>query len=259
MKVISVVAQKGGTGKTTTAAAILSYLSGLRERTLAIDMNDQGDLSDTLQASGTSSGALAVMTGAAIAEKAVETNLVGVDLLTGSEDLAMMESMIKVTGKERALILRNALRPVRRYYRYCVIDAPGAFNTGMLNALAASDSIIIPSQADFYSLRGIKRLADNINTVKEDINQNLRVEGILLTRFQGRRNIARDTVDVLQDAEKTLGIRLFRARIRENTKIAEAPGHHQTILDYAPNSIGAEDYQEFLQELFHIIGGTSNE
>lgn len=259
MKVIAVVAQKGGVGKTATAAAIISYLSSIRKRVLAIDLNDQGDLSDTLGAKATPSGALAVLTGAKIADKAVDANLVGVDVLTGAEELAMMENLIRVNGRERATILREAIRPLRRYYQYCIIDAPGSFNTGMLAALACADYVVIPSHADFYSLRGIKRLVDNIKTVQQDINPELQVAGILLTRFQGRRNLSRDAVDALQGAEKMLGVKLFNTRIRDNTKIAEAPGHHKTILDYAPGSIGAEDYRAFMQELFQIIGGNKDD
>lgn len=250
MKVIAIIAQKGGSGKTTTAAIMAAYLSGIRKRCLVIDLNDQADLSDTLGAATDTSGALKVLTGGQIIGTAAETNLVSIDILTGAEELARAESLIKAQGKERALILREALRPVRRYYNYCIIDAPGTFNTAMLNALAAADHIIIPAQADYYSLRGIKRLITNIQAVKQDINPGVKVDGILLTRYQGRRNLSRDIVEILQGAEAALQTKLFKTKIRESAKIAESPGRRQSVLSYAPNSPGAADYKDFLNEYF---------
>ena len=255
MKVIAIVAQKGGTAKTTTAMTIASYLSGKGKKTLVIDFNEQGDLTDTLGAEAITSGAGEVLKGKPITEAVQKTNLQGVDILTGAENLALLESEISITGREKALILKKALRTVRNDYNYCVIDAPGGFNTAFLNALGASHSVIIPATPDYYNLKGIRRLIDNIETVKRDINPRLKVDGILLTRYQGRRNLTKDTIEVLQGAETALQTKLFNAKIRENAKIAEAPGHRESVLTYAPASIGADDYNEFLKEYFNIITG----
>lgn len=253
MHTIAVVAQKGGSGKTTTAAVIADYLSKMQRRTLAIDMNDQGDLTDTLGAAATTSGAAAVMNGKPIKEMIVKTNLEGVDILTGADEIALLEQTMKETGKERALKLRKALAEVKNDYDYCVIDAPGSFNSGMLNALLAADDVIIPATPDYFSLRGIKRLIDNIAAVKQS-HKALTVSGILLTRYQARRNLSKDVVETLQAAEKTLKTQLFHAKIRENIKIAEAPLHHQTVISYAPASNGAEDYTAFLKEYLKLEG-----
>lgn len=254
-KVISIVAQKGGTAKTTTAVTIVSYLSGKGKRTLAIDFNEQGDLSDTLGATALTSGAGEVLKGKPIAETIQKTNLAGVDILTGAENLAELERGISITGRERALILKNTLRELGRKYDYIVIDAPGAFNTAFLNALATADSVIIPATADYYNLKGIRRLIDNIKAIKRDINPGLKVDGILLTRYQGRRTLTKDIIEILQGAESALKTKLFNAKIRENSKIAEAPGHRESVLTYAPGSIGADDYNAFLKEYFNIITG----
>ena len=252
--VIACTAQKGGCGKTITVATMAGYLSSKGKRTLAIDFNEQGDLSDTLGAADTTSGAGEVLKGKPIEAIARETNLQGVDILTGAENLAMLEKEISITGRDRALILKKALRQLGRKYDYIVIDAPGAFNTAFLNALAAADSVVIPAMADYYNLKGIRRLIDNIRTVQE-INPHLKVDGILLTRYQGRRNLTKDTIEVLQGAETALQTKLFNAKIRENSKIAEAPGRRETVLTYAPGSIGADDYNAFLKEYFNIITG----
>ena len=254
MKIIAVVAQKGGTGKTTTAVSILDYLSRQGKRTLAIDLNDQADLTDTLGAEAITSGAGEVLKGKTVAETAKETNLRGVDILTGADDLALLESKITATGRERAMILKNALRPQHRYYKYVVIDAPGSFNTAFLNALTTADSLIITARPDYYSLRGVTRLIENIQTVKT-INPDLIVDGILLTQYQGRRNITREAVEKLQEMETALNTRLFDAKIRENAKTAEAPKYHKSVISSAPASIGATDYMEFMNEYFNFTGG----
>ena len=253
--VIACTAQKGGTGKTTTAANIAGYLSAKGKKTLVIDFNEQGDISDTLGVVTQTSGAGDVLQGKPIADVARKTNMKNVDILTGADNLAMLETKISITGKEKALILKNALRKLGRVYDYVVIDAPGGFNTAFLNAIGAADSIIIPATPDYYNLKGIRRLIANIQTVKASVNPGLKVDGILLTRYQGRRNLSKDTIQILQNMEKELQTKLFNAKIRENAKIAEAPGYRETVLTHAPGSIGADDYNAFLKEYFAIITG----
>lgn len=254
MKVIAIAAQKGGTGKTTTAAVIVDYLSGKGKRVLAIDLNDQADFTDTLGAEATTSGAGEVLKGKTVAAMATESNLKGVDVLTAADDLALLETSIKATGRDRAMILKNALKPQHRYYNYVIIDAPGSFNTAFLNALTAADSLIITAKPDYYSLRGVNRLVENIQTIKA-VNPGLTVDGILLTQYQGRRNISKEAVQTLKDMETALQTKLFNAKIRENAKTAEAPKSHKSVISYAPGSIGAADYMEFLNEYFNITGG----
>ena len=138
---------------------------------------------------------------------------------------------------------------------YCIIDAPGAFNSAFLNALVASDSLVIPAQADYYSLKNIPTLIKNIRYVKSELNPALHVDGILLTRYQGRRNISKTAVETLEAAREALGTRVFNAKIRENVRIAEAPGHKKTVMQYAPNSPGADDYRAFYNEYKPILDG----
>lgn len=255
MKVITIANQKGGSGKTTTAAALAAMLAADGFRVVCIDMNEQGDLTDTLNGAEGTGGALDMLAGVPALKLLRETNTPGVDLIAGGQELAALEGKITAQGKERALLLADALRPLRRVYRYCIIDAPGSFNTGLLNALAVSDSVVIPAQPDYYSLQGINKLVKNIRYVQQNLNPRLKIGGILLTRYQGRRNLANNVVEVLQEAEKALGARLFAAKIRENVKVAEAPGHKQTIIQYAPGSAGADDYKAFYTEYKPIVDG----
>lgn len=255
MKIITIANQKGGAGKTTTAAALAAMLAAEGNKVLCIDMNDQQDLTDTLGAAGRGKGSIGLFTGADPIKLVNDTNLTRVEMIPAGEEIALLDMKLEAKGRERALLLKTALKPFRVMYKYCIIDAPGSFNTAMLNALAASDMVIIPAQADVYSLKGIRRMITNIRQVQDTVNPGLEIAGILLTRYQGRRNLSKETIDTLQAAEKAIGARLFNSRIRENSKVAEAPGHKQTVIEYAQNSNGAADYKAFYQELKGILDG----
>jgi len=250
---ITIVAQKGGVGKTTTAATLAAALAERGSRVLCIDLNEQGDLTDTMAAADGSGGSLELFAGKPAAELIRNTGTPGVDIIAGADNLATLETAIKPAAKGRAFTLLAALKPVQRKYDYCIIDAPGAFNIAFLNALAAANSVIIPAQADYYSLKNITTLIKNIRYVKQELNPGLTVDGILLTRYNGRRNISKTAADTLEAAREALGTRLFNAKIRENVKIAEAPAHRETVIQYAPASNGAEDYRAFIEEYMNIL------
>ncbi len=255
MLITVVAAQKGGVGKTTTAATLAAALAEQGNRVLCIDLNDQADLTDTLDAATGSGGSLELFSGIPAAELIRSTGTPNIDIIAGADNLATLEAVVSKTGKEKPFILRAALKPVRRKYQYCIIDAPGAFNSGFLNALSAANSLIIPAQADYYSLKNIPTLIKNIRYVKQELNPGLNVDGILLTRYQGRRNLTKTAVDALEAAREALGTRVFNAKIRENSKVAEAPGRRESVLTYAPSSNGAEDYRAFVAEYTEIIKG----
>ena len=253
MKVITIANQKGGSGKTCTAANLAAMLAGDGFRVLCIDLNDQMDFSETLGVTAGGRGSIGLFTGEDPAELVKETNLLRVEMIPAGEEIALLDMKLQTTGKERALLLEKALKPLRRAYRYCIIDAPGTFNTAMLNSLAVSDMVIIPAQPDVYSLKGIRRIISNIRQVQSTLNPGLRIAGILLTRYQGRRNLSKEAIGVLQAAETTIGAKLFKSKIRENSKIAEAPGHRKTVIEYAPTSNGAADYKAFYNELMELM------
>ncbi len=253
MKIVAIVSQKGGTGKTTTAINLSAGMAELGNNVLTLDANEQGDLSDTLAAEPGTGGMADLLSGEDVTRLIRKTNIPKVDTVTGDERLANIERIVQVVGAARGTILKDALKPVRKKYQFVVIDAPGSFNITMLNALCAADSVIITAQPDYYSLKGINRLIKNIRFVQRELNHKLVVDGILLTRYQGRRNVSKEVVATLEEAQAALGTRLFKAKIRENTKVAEAPREHKTVLEYAPGSIGAEDYREFINEYMGMI------
>ena len=253
MVIITIVAQKGGVGKTTTAATLAAALAEQGSRVLCVDLNQQADLTDTLTAAAGSGGSLELFKGEPAGKLIRKTATPNIDIIAGADNLATLEAVTGAAGKGRPFLLRAALKPVKSKYQFCIIDAPGAFDLAFLNALAAADSIIIPAQADYYSLKNIPTLIKNIRFVKEELNPRLCVDGILLTRYQGQRNISKMAADTLEAAREALGTRLFNSRIRENVKIAEAPGHKATVITYAPGSNGAADYRAFIEEYMNIL------
>ena len=248
-------AQKGGVGKSTCAVTLAAALAEHGNRVLCIDLNEQADLTDTLAAAEGTGGSLELFAGTPAAELIRPTATPNIDIIAGADNLATLEAVVSMAGKDKPFLLRAALKPVSRKYQYCIIDAPGAFNSAFLNALAAADSLIIPAQADYYSLKNIPTLIKNIRYVKSELNPGLSVDGILLTRYQGRRNISKTAVETLEAAREALGTRVFKTKIRENSKIAEAPGHRQSVLTYAPSSNGAKDYRAFIEEYMEILQG----
>ena len=246
-------AQKGGVGKSTCAVTLATALAEQGNRVLCIDLNEQADMTDTLAAAEGTGGSLELFAGTPAAELIRPTATPNIDIIVGADNLATLEAVVSRAGKNRPFLLRAALKSVSRKYQFCIIDAPGAFNSAFLNALAAADSLIIPAQADFYSLKNIPTLIKNIRYVKQELNPGLNVDGILLTRYQGRRNISKTAVETLEAAREALGTRVFKTKIRENSKIAEAPGHRQSVLTYAPSSNGAADYRAFFEEYMNIL------
>ena len=254
MRCISVVSMKGGTSKSTTAGVLSVALAERGHKVLLIDANQQGDITDTFGGTDKVGGVIDLLTGTPVQKLIQDTNTLRVSLIAGTQGVAKAGELIKAKGKARAEILLNALRPVRREYRYCVIDAPGAFDITFLNVLTVSDDAIITALPEYYSVKNVGELIRNIRFVKENLNPKLNVAGILLTRYQGRKNLTKDTELALREAETSLGTRVFNTHIRENSKVGEAPARRQTILTYDARSNGAIDYRQFVEEYLQGVG-----
>lgn len=248
MRVVSVISFKGGTAKTTTSGVLAVGLAERGHKVLLVDANQQGDLTDTFGGSASVGGVIDLLTGTPVEKLIQATNTLRVSLIAGSQGVARAGELIEEKGTARAEILSRALRPVRREYRYCVIDSPGAFDITFLNALAVSDDVIITALPEYYSVKNVGELIRNIRFVKETLNHKINVAGILLTRYQGRKNLTKDTESALREAESVLGTRVFQTHIRENSKVGEAPARRQTILTYDARSNGAIDYRNFIDE-----------
>lgn len=245
-KTIAVINQKGGVGKSTTAATVAAGLSLRGYKTLAIDLDAQANLTYTAGAKTDGATALGVLTGDVKTEDAIQHTASG-DIIAANKALAGADAFISDTGKEYRL--KEALESVKAGYDYIIIDTPPALGILTINALTACDSVIIPAQADIYSLQGIEQLAETMKPVKKYCNPSLAIEGILLTRYSPRSILSREVAELAEQLAAKLGTKLFNATIREAIAVKEAQISQQTLYAYAPKAKVTEDYTALIDEL----------
>ena len=243
---IAISNQKGGVGKSTTANALGAGLFHRGYKVLYVDMDAQGNLSYSMGATGKALTSLEVLTGTATAKEAILQTPQG-DLIPASPALASADALITETGKEYRL--KEALEPVSGDYDYIVIDCPPALGILTINALTACNSVIVPVQADAYSLQGIGQLAQTIQTVRKYCNRDLSIKGILATRYKGRAVLTKDMTELLEETASQLQTKLFKTRIRDAVAIPESQASQQDLFSYAPKSKVAEDYGAFVEEV----------
>lgn len=244
--IYAIINQKGGVGKSTTALALTAGLVRRGYRTLAVDLDAQGNFSYTVGASMDGPTALELLTGEASVSQAVQHTVAG-DVIAASRALAGVDGFLTETGKEYRL--KEALEEVQRAYDYMVIDTPPALGILTVNALTACTGVVIPAQADIYSLQGVEQLAETIKPVKKYCNPALQVEGILLTRYSPRSVLSREVAELAGQLAAKLGTRLFQTSIREAIAVKEAQISQQSLYDYAPKANVTEDYDRFAAEL----------
>lgn len=246
MKILAVINQKGGVGKSTTAAAIAAGLLLKGYKVLAIDLDAQGNLTYNYGAGNSKATALGLLTGEAAAESTIQHTASG-DIIAASKALAGADAFIADTGKEYRL--KEAIEPIKPLYDYIIIDTPPALGILTINALTAANSVIIPAQADIYSLQGIEQLNETIKPVRKYCNRGLKIEGILLTRFNARSILSREVAELAEQLAAKLNTKLFTTRIREAIAVKEAQISQQSLYSYAPKSNAAIDYLSFIDEL----------
>lgn len=250
MKTISIANQKGGVSKTTTAGAIGAGLKLKGFKVLFIDLDGQGNLSYTMQADTKSFNLLEALQKPIQATQIIQTLQQG-DIIASNAKLAAADNIITNTGKEYKL--KELLKSVNKNYDYCIIDTPPALSILTINALTASNYILIPAQADIFSLQGIGQLNTTINTVKKYCNKDLIILGLLVTRYNARTIISRDIAEMLEQTAEQLHTKLYKTKIRECIAIKEAQATRQSIFEYAPRSNGAKDYKLLINELLREV------
>jgi chromosome partitioning protein len=242
----SIINQKGGVGKSTTALAIGAGLSLKGYSVLYVDLDAQGNLSYTMGASTQGYNAMGVLQRPDTARSEVQ-HLEQGDIIASSPALAGADAVITETGKEYRL--KEALEGLSGDYDYCIIDTPPALGILTVNALTACGGVIIPAQADIYSLQGISQLNNTLRTVKRYCNPVLSIMGIVLTRYNGRAIIRREVAEMLEQTARGLNTKLYKSRIRECTALVEAQATKQNIYSYAPRSNAAADYKALVAEI----------
>ncbi len=258
LKRIAIINQKGGVGKTTTAANLGAALGRLGKRVLLVDLDAQANLTLHLseEESVDKSAFDLLVEGAKVAEVLRPTSEPGVFLVPASEEMAGIEQALSQTiGRE--LLLRDALAslesaaqsdPAAPRFDFVLVDCPPSLGVLSLNALAASDGLLIPLQTEFFALQGMTQLLEVVDLVQSRLNARLKVLGIVPCMVDQRTNLS---AEVLAEIERHFGDLLFQARIRKNIKLAEAPSFGQSIFAYAPDSNGALDYAQLAHELLH--------
>lgn len=243
--IYAVCNRKGGVGKTTTAWALAAGLERQGAPVLRVDLDAQRNLSVAM---GVNSGATVydVLTGAQKPTETIQKTAQG-DIIPASKELSGADLLLTDTGKEYTL--KEALNPVLWLYKHVVIDTPPALNVLTVNALTAADAVIIPAQADLFSLTGIEDLQETITPVKKYTNADLRIDGILLTRYNGRAVLSRDVYQLAQEAAQKLGTRVYNTAIREGIAIKEAQAARISLFDYAPAANVTKDYAALVDEI----------
>ena len=246
MKTYAIINQKGGVGKSTTALAIGAGLKIKGCSVLYIDLDAQGNLSYTLGATTQGYNAMGVLQRPETAAQEVQ-HLPQGDIIASSPALAGADTILAETGKE--FRLKEALENLSTNYDYCIIDTPPALGILTINALTACNGVIIPAQADIYSLQGISQLGNTLQTVKKYCNPSLAVLGIVLTRYNTRSIISKEVTELIEKVVEELGTKLYKTKIKECTALKEAQAVKQDIFNYAPKSNAAADYKALVNEI----------
>lgn len=246
--VLTLANQKGGVGKTTTAVNLAAFLGKKKKKVLVIDLDPQGNATSGL---GVDKGELettiydVLVNEESIADAVWESSAENVSICPTNINLAGAEiELVNVMSREQ--VLKEALKPIIDDYDYILIDCPPSLSILTINALTASNGIIIPIQGEYYALEGLTQLVDTINIVKKKLNKNLSILGVVLTMFDRRTQLTRQ---VEEEVSNYFGDKVFNTYIPRNVRLAEAPSHGVAILDYDKNSKGAKAYESLAAEV----------
>lgn len=242
-KIISISNHKGGVGKTTSTINIGAGLNKLGKKILLIDLDPQANLSQSLGVTDQELNIYGALRGEYLPHP-IEV-IPGLDIIPSVLDLSGAEvEMSSEAGRE--YILKEIIEPLLPGYDYILIDSPPSLGLLTINALTASDEVLIPLQAQYLAIQGLTKLLEIIDKIQRRLNKELRVGGVFITQYDGRKILNRDVVDIINTHFKEL---VFNTKIRDNVALAEAPTQGIDIFRYNPKSNGAQDYLSLCREL----------
>lgn len=252
-KIIAIANQKGGVGKTTTSVNLAASLGVLEKKVLLIDADPQANASSGLgvDVETLEFGTYQVLEHTISATEAIiKTNSPNVDIIPAHIDLVAIEIEL-VDKEEREYMLKKSLEEIKDLYDYIIIDCAPSLGLITLNALVAANSVIIPIQCEYFALEGLGKLLNTIKSVQKIHNENLDIEGLLLTMFDSRLRLSNQVVD---EVRKHFSTMVFNTIIRRNTRLGEAPSYGESIIAYDATSKGAINYLNLAQELLKKNG-----
>lgn len=247
-RIISIINQKGGVGKSTTAVNLAAALGSLGKNVLIVDFDPQGN---TTSGFGIEKEELeqcvydALLNDVPAEELLIETNSKNVTVIPATIQLAGAEIEL-VSAMARETRLKELLEPIEQNYDFILIDCPPSLGLLTINALTAADSVLIPIQCEYYALEGVTKLLESMRMVKSRINKGLDVYGVLLTMYDSRTSLANQVVD---EVKGYFGEKVFETLIPRTVKISEAPSFGMPVIDYAPQNKGAQAYMELANEV----------
>ena len=246
VRIIAVTNQKGGVGKTTTAINLAASLGKLGKKTLLIDTDPQGNSTSGL---GVDKNELdASVYNVLLGEIPLSEAVIG----TGFDNLDIAPANINLSGAEielvsfddREYLLRECVESVKDNYDFIIIDCPPSLNILTINSLAAADTVLVPIQCEYFALEGLEQLLYTIRVMKDSINPELQIEGVVFTMFDSRTNLS---IQVVDEIKRSLPAEIYKAIIPRNVRLGEAHSHGLPITEYDPRYKGAESYMELAQ------------
>ncbi len=250
MKVITVTNRKGGTGKTAVSSAMGAWLRKRNFKVLYVDLDSQANLTYSIGATEDGEACIDVLKGDRDIKDVIQKTEQG-DIVPGG--ISLSAASIEIEADNREYSLKNALDPVKRTYQYVIVDTPAQLELTTVMALVAANSIVVPTQADIYSIKGLSLIYDVVTDVRKKYNDKLKVDGIILTRYNGRTILSQDMRGNIESIAEQLETRLIEPPIREATSVKEAAAMRQNIFSYAPSSNAAKDYDMAFTNLFGNI------